>query len=336
MGRYTNSKSAELDEGVQWQDVALRNYDAEIGRFVQADPYEEYPSPYTGMGNDPVNLIDPSGGGVFDGLTTAGRLVVTTLGGAIIGEAAGLLSGDDGFKGAAIGAGVGLLGGVSSISLRLTAVLGINTANSLAQGMKSSMSTQMVGPQIDGRLPSGPNTGMDDSDLFLEDGDPVATTVQFIEDFWHDGVVPGMRLINTYINPLTPLVELATGRSVESDFTQKKSRVHSGAEATLMMVPFGKIEATAAKVLEKNLAEKTAIKIEEKIAASSGTSLIKTGIQFSKHSLERLAQRGVTKDMAELAISKGQKFYDPLNKSINYVLANAFGSVKVYWLVQTY
>jgi len=44
--------------------------------------------------------------------------------------------------------------------------------------------------------------------------------------------------------------------------------------------------------------------------------------------LERLAQRGVTQDMAELAISKGQKFYDPLNKSINYVLPNGFGSGK--------
>jgi hypothetical protein len=64
-------------------------------------------------------------------------------------------------------------------------------------------------------------------------------------------------------------------------------------------------------------------------AAKVGTNvLVKTGTQFSKHSLERLAQRGVTQDMAELAISKGQKFYDPLNKSINYVLPNGFASGK--------
>jgi RHS repeat-associated protein len=62
--------------------------------------------------------------------------------------------------------------------------------------------------------------------------------------------------------------------------------------------------------------------------AKGSTSLIKTEIQFSKHSLERLAQRGVTRDMAELAISKGQKFYDPFNKSINYVLSNGFASGK--------
>ena len=32
--------------------------------------------------------------------------------------------------------------------------------------------------------------------------------------------------------------------------------------------------------------------------------------------------------MVEKAISKGQKSYDPLNKSINYILPNAFSSGK--------
>ena len=53
---------AELDDDIGWTDFALRNYDAQIGRWVQMDPYQEFPSPYTGMGNDPVNNIDPSGG----------------------------------------------------------------------------------------------------------------------------------------------------------------------------------------------------------------------------------------------------------------------------------
>ncbi|MEJ7677490.1 MAG: hypothetical protein WKG06_06385 [Segetibacter sp.] len=65
------------------------------------------------------------------------------------------------------------------------------------------------------------------------------------------------------------------------------------------------------------------------LAAKEGTkALIRTGTQLSKHALERLAQRGVTQNMVELAISKGQKFYDPLNKSINYVLPNGFASGK--------
>jgi len=53
---------AEMDDDIGWSDFALRNYDAQIGKFVQQDPFGQFYSPYTGMGNDPVNLIDPSGG----------------------------------------------------------------------------------------------------------------------------------------------------------------------------------------------------------------------------------------------------------------------------------
>jgi hypothetical protein len=38
-------------------------YDPLIGRWLGADPYRQFASPYVGMGNDPVNLIDPDGGG---------------------------------------------------------------------------------------------------------------------------------------------------------------------------------------------------------------------------------------------------------------------------------
>ncbi|MDA3910296.1 MAG: hypothetical protein PF448_02920 [Bacteroidales bacterium] len=33
-----------------------------IGRFLSPDPYGQFYSAYTGMGNNPVNLVDPSGG----------------------------------------------------------------------------------------------------------------------------------------------------------------------------------------------------------------------------------------------------------------------------------
>lgn len=51
-----------MDDDIGWNDFALRNYDAQIGRWVQQDPYQEFASPYTGMSNDPINTIDPSGG----------------------------------------------------------------------------------------------------------------------------------------------------------------------------------------------------------------------------------------------------------------------------------
>ncbi|MBX2922898.1 MAG: hypothetical protein KF746_11940 [Chitinophagaceae bacterium] len=53
---------SEMDEDIAWNDFPLRNYDPQIAKFVQMDPFGQYASPYSGMGNDPVNLVDPSGG----------------------------------------------------------------------------------------------------------------------------------------------------------------------------------------------------------------------------------------------------------------------------------
>ncbi|MDA3616825.1 RHS repeat-associated core domain-containing protein, partial [Polluticaenibacter yanchengensis] len=54
----------ELDEDLGWHDFTLRSYDPQIGRFLQVDPYDQFASGYVGMGNDPVNTIDQSGGWV--------------------------------------------------------------------------------------------------------------------------------------------------------------------------------------------------------------------------------------------------------------------------------
>jgi hypothetical protein len=40
----------------------LRSYDPQIGRFLQHDPYDQFASGYVGMGNDPGNGTDPTGG----------------------------------------------------------------------------------------------------------------------------------------------------------------------------------------------------------------------------------------------------------------------------------
>ena len=93
---------SEMDDDIGWNDFALRNYDPQIGRWVQMDPYDEFPSPYTGMGNDPINNVDPNGGSILSGLSTVQRTVVTTLLGAIIGGAIDALSGGDGWTGAAV------------------------------------------------------------------------------------------------------------------------------------------------------------------------------------------------------------------------------------------
>ena len=57
-------------------------------------------------------------------------------------------------------------------------------------------------------------------------------------------------------------------------------------------------------------------------------SPLEISVKFSKHSLKRLAERGVTSTMAKKAIEKGVKYYDPKTNTINYILKNAFASGK--------
>ncbi len=51
----------EYDKDLQWYDFHARQYDPYLGRFLAADPMMQFSSPYNGMGNNPINLIDPTG-----------------------------------------------------------------------------------------------------------------------------------------------------------------------------------------------------------------------------------------------------------------------------------
>ncbi len=53
---------SEFDDDLGWNDFELRSYDPQIGRFLQNDPYDQFASGYVGIGNDPGNSVDPSGG----------------------------------------------------------------------------------------------------------------------------------------------------------------------------------------------------------------------------------------------------------------------------------
>lgn len=54
-------KQLQTELGMELYDFHARQYDAQIGRFWGIDPMDQFPSGYTGMGNDPANNIDPSG-----------------------------------------------------------------------------------------------------------------------------------------------------------------------------------------------------------------------------------------------------------------------------------
>ena len=63
---YQGSFSEEEEE-TGWDEFDLRMYDPQIGRWTGVDPYDEFASPYLGMGANPVNNVDPDGGSIGAG-----------------------------------------------------------------------------------------------------------------------------------------------------------------------------------------------------------------------------------------------------------------------------
>ena len=57
-----NNFGGDENSGLEWNSFELRMYDPVIGRWTTPDPYGEFYSPYVGMGNNPINLNDPTGG----------------------------------------------------------------------------------------------------------------------------------------------------------------------------------------------------------------------------------------------------------------------------------
>ncbi len=60
-----------------------RLWDGRIGRWLTTDPAGQYASPYLGMGNNPVNGIDPDGGKFFDEYDKDGNWL-SNLGGDVL------------------------------------------------------------------------------------------------------------------------------------------------------------------------------------------------------------------------------------------------------------
>ena len=59
---------ADKDEETGFDSFELRLYNSRIGRWMAPDPYGQFDSPYVGMGNNPVNGVDPDGGFFGPGL----------------------------------------------------------------------------------------------------------------------------------------------------------------------------------------------------------------------------------------------------------------------------
>lgn len=65
--RYSyQGRFAEKDPETNKNNFELRQYDALLGQWTATDPFRQYQSPYVGMGNNAINLIDKTGGHTDD------------------------------------------------------------------------------------------------------------------------------------------------------------------------------------------------------------------------------------------------------------------------------
>lgn len=104
--QYTDKERIN-DFGLEWTDFGARYYDSQLGRWHTSDPAEQYLSPYTGLGNNAVNGIDPDGrwfglddlaamaiGGVSNLVSAAISGKITNLEKAAVYFAAGAIGGE--------------------------------------------------------------------------------------------------------------------------------------------------------------------------------------------------------------------------------------------------
>jgi RHS repeat-associated protein len=70
---------SEEEEETGWDEFDLRMYDPQIGRWTAADPYDEFASPYVGMGNNPINFVDEDGGSIGELGALIGAVTFGTL-----------------------------------------------------------------------------------------------------------------------------------------------------------------------------------------------------------------------------------------------------------------
>ena len=63
--RGFHGKRLDDEFGLDWHHYGWRYYDSQIGRWISNDPADEFHSPYSYVGSNPINLVDPDGRQAF-------------------------------------------------------------------------------------------------------------------------------------------------------------------------------------------------------------------------------------------------------------------------------
>jgi len=120
----------------------------------------------------------------------------------------------------------------------------------------------------------------------------------------------------------------------KEQYTRDQPGYNSGrVEATgdeLLLVPFiAKGITTISKVGKTSLSLESANIVTEGISLGVETrTLSSTKLNLGTHVQERMVERSITEDMIKIALRKGERFWDPKNKSVNFILEKGFASSK--------
>jgi len=143
----------QLEEEVNLYDFHARMYDPATGRFLAIDPQGQFASPFNGMGNNPMMMVDPDG--------ELAWFVVPAIVGVITGaiNAASRYEDGDSFWDVAGSFGVGFVAGAAA-SLGAAAVAPAATA-ALGTGALGGAAIGAVGGAISGFALGAGNTWLD-------------------------------------------------------------------------------------------------------------------------------------------------------------------------------
>jgi RHS repeat-associated protein len=132
-------KESITDLSLYWQDFGARYYDPQLGRWHVTDPADQFGSPYLGMGNNPVILIDPDGKIAFLPL-----LAIAVIGGGINvatnwSQIGSFSQGLNFFGVGAVATAVGVVTGGAGGPFAAGAILGLGNAGASGQGLQAML-----------------------------------------------------------------------------------------------------------------------------------------------------------------------------------------------------
>lgn len=342
------SNKIQRELGLHNYDFNARQYDPQIGRFTSIDPMADFAqenvSPYHFVHNDPANRTDPTG--MFDGPGPQKLMGATQTNNknrsgwlaklwdnikAAGGTGAWILAGggvSEEIPGAPDWRGNRGPGGDIDIDVYTKSGASSTQTDKFIQQRKYQQMVRAMAADLEYinqndiiiyyRYDMPTNTEVGDAAKFKE-----TSKYDYSWDEWGTGQDSKQKIredldfvINGEIlDPAARLMMIMT-----RDFTEPSNSesVEAGLEAANIALTTYTLGTSALFTTATTATTAT---------TSSGT-LTTVGLKYYSHAITRMSERGITRKMVEVTLRKGIKYYDPLNKSFNYVLRGSFSSGK--------